>query len=200
MWSKLWLLKLKTNFVGLVSFWSVKMSKYWVRAENNRCNYSWQFTVDVISLINHTGQHRDLFTYKNIKWTSFTRIRRRLIRRLPGCLLQMLVWFTSSLQLLHVQYVFKGTGSLFSPPLVVQTRSSTSSSSFASWAPWRWGLLSRQTSSPRPWGRSWQPEPSTTSSGWPNHTCWSPVTASSMNVMRSHPLGTTNVHIKFRKQ
>lgn len=39
-----------------------------------------------------------------------------LIRRLPGCLLQMLVWLTSSLQLLHVQYVFKGTGSLFPPP------------------------------------------------------------------------------------
>lgn len=64
---------------------------------------------------------------------------------------------------------------------VVQTQSSTSSSLFASWAPWRWGLLSHRMLSLRPWDKSWQPEPSTTSSGWLNLICWSPVTASSMN-------------------
>ncbi len=60
-----------------------------------------------------------------------------------------------------------------------QTRFCTSSSSFGSWAPWRWRPQRAQTSSTRPWDRSWQPEPFTTSSGWPSLICSSRVNASS---------------------
>lgn len=60
-----------------------------------------------------------------------------------------------------------------------QTRFCTSFSSFASWAPWRWRPQRAQTSSMRPWDRSWQREPFTTSSGWPSLICSSRVKASS---------------------
>ncbi len=63
--------------------------------------------------------------------------------------------------------------------VLFQTRFCTSFSSFGSWAPWRWRPQRAQTSSMRPWDRSWQREPFTTSSGWPSLICSSRVNASS---------------------
>lgn len=61
--------------------------------------------------------------------------------------------------------------------VLFQTRSCTSFSSFGSWAAWRWRPPRTLTSSMRPWDRSWQREPYTTSSGWPSLICSSHANA-----------------------